>query len=124
MTTMARVLIVEDERCLQEAIAALLVAEGYEVALAANGREALERLSDWRADLVLTDVMMPVMDGRQLLREIRSNGSYRDLPVILMTAAPDVIKAGMREPVPLLRKPFVIEALTKEIRRALEPRPH
>jgi CheY-like chemotaxis protein len=124
MTSMARVLIVEDERCLQEAIAALLIAEGYEVALAANGREALERLSDWKADLVLTDVMMPVMDGRQLLRELRSNGSFRDLPVILMTAAPDVARAGMPERVPLLRKPFVIEALTSEIRRALSERPH
>jgi CheY-like chemotaxis protein len=117
---MARVLIVEDERCLQEAIAALLVAEGYDVALASNGREALERLSDFKADVVLTDVMMPVMDGRQLLLEIRANGTFHDLPVILMTAAPDVLRAGVREPVPLLRKPFVIEALTSEIRRALE----
>jgi CheY-like chemotaxis protein len=120
---MARVLIVDDERCLQEAIASLLIAEGHDVALASNGREALDQLSAWRPDLVLSDVMMPVMDGGQLLSAIRSNGAFRDLPVILMTAAPDAVKGVVRD-APLLRKPFMIEALTEEINRALVARRH
>ena len=81
-------------------------------------------MSDWKADLVLTDVMMPVMDGRQLLQEIRASGSLHDLPVILMTAAPDVVRGTIDDAAALLRKPFMLEALTTEIRRALDPRPH
>jgi CheY-like chemotaxis protein len=123
VTAAAKVLIVDDELCLQEAIAALLIAEGYDVALASNGREALEQLSAWKPDVVLSDVMMPVMDGRQLLTEIRSNGSFRDLPVILMTAAPDALRTVVHDAVPLLRKPFLIESLTDELRRALAPTP-
>jgi CheY-like chemotaxis protein len=119
-----RVLIVDDERCLQEAIAALLAAEGYEVELASNGREALERLSVSKPDVVLSDVMMPEMDGRQLLSEIRASGALQDLPVILMTAAPDALHLSLRNSVPLLRKPFLLESLTSEIRRVLSERPH
>jgi CheY-like chemotaxis protein len=115
---MTKVLLVDDERCLLDALCALLAEEGFEVTVAGNGREALERLPSFAPDVVVSDIMMPVMDGQQLLRWLRQQPSTRDLPVILMSAAP--LKPG--EGVPLLRKPFSADTLVAEIRRAVERR--
>ena len=117
---MTKVLLVDDDRCLLDALCALLAEEGFDVTVAGNGREALERLPTCAPDVVVTDVMMPVMDGQQLLRSLREQPSTRELPVILMSAAP--LKPG--DGVPLLRKPFRADALVAEIRRAVEGRPH
>jgi CheY-like chemotaxis protein len=116
---MTKVLLVDDERCLVEALCTLLVDEGFEVSAASNGRDALERLSTFAADVVVSDVMMPIMDGQQLLRHIRDQPETHSLPVILMTAAHVPAAAG----VAVLRKPFHADALVAEIRRAVRARP-
>jgi CheY-like chemotaxis protein len=117
---MTTVLLVDDERCLLEALALVLEEEGFEVMMAFNGREAVDRLSASPPDVVVSDVMMPIMDGRQLLRQLRSEPSTRDIPVILMTAAP---LPELENGVPVIRKPFDIDALLTEIRRAMAVRP-
>jgi len=117
---MTRVLLVDDERCLLETLYALLVDEGFEVSTAYNGREAVERLPEFAPDVVVSDVMMPVMDGQQLLQQLRQEPTTRAIPVILMTAG----KAPAGDAVTVLRKPFHADVLVSEIRRAVQQRPH
>ena len=88
------ILIVDDEFGLADVTADLLTDLGYEVAIAINGRLALEALGGRPADLVLTDVMMPVMDGPELIRRMRADGRLRAIPVILMSALPEAVPQG------------------------------
>jgi two-component system response regulator MtrA len=111
------VLIVDDEVDIAEMIGALLEAEHYEVEYAANGREGLEAVARVRPDVILTDVMMPVMSGPEMLTELRRHGSS-DIPVVIMSAA-DVHRLARSFGVPYLQKPFHIEELLKEIQAQL-----
>src|SRR4030043_1558846 len=69
-----------------ELLEAHLVPQGYEIIKAANGEEALEKLSGNQTDLILLDVMMPGMDGFEVTRRIRQDNKQRLLPIILVTA--------------------------------------
>ena len=95
----------EDEFAAAEAIGYLLQMNGFQVVNASNGREALERLDEARPDLVLSDIMMPWMDGLELARHIRERPELRDLPIILMSAAhgilpPEtVVSASLTKPI-------------------------
>ncbi|HLJ54229.1 MAG TPA: HD domain-containing phosphohydrolase [Chthonomonadaceae bacterium] len=80
-----KVLIVDDEACNRELLEDLLGLCGYECEAAASGEEALARLTD-ETDLVLLDVMMPGMDGFEVVRWLRQDVRFRDLPVIMVTA--------------------------------------
>src|SRR4051812_9451920 len=84
----ASILIVDDEFGLAEMLREMLRESGFEVTLAINGRLALEILKEVKVDLVLTDMMMPVMDGAELAAAMRSDDRYRDTPVIMMTSLP------------------------------------
>ncbi|HNT07149.1 response regulator, partial [Methanoculleus sp.] len=81
--TAMSVLVVEDSRTQAELIRHILEKEGYDVALAADGARALQRIADNRPDIVLSDIMMPGMDGYELCRRIKLNSP--DIPVILVT---------------------------------------
>src|SRR3954470_22039760 len=81
-----RVLLVEDAPFLRYAFGRLLRMHGFEVMEANDGREALECLSDFRPQLVVTDLMMPVMDGVELIQRLRSDPKTADLPVLAITA--------------------------------------
>jgi DNA-binding response OmpR family regulator len=74
-----RILIIEDEKPLREAFAFLLTSEGYEIELAENGRVGVEKLSGFAPDLVILDMLMPVMNGQEFLRE--ANLAARTPPV-------------------------------------------
>lgn len=118
-----RVLVVEDEPSARAALRDLLVSEGYEVSVAANGVAALERLAELPPDIVLTDLDMPEMGGMQLLAELRQR--TRDLPVIVVTSAAEVrpaveaMRAGATD---YLTKPIDFDVLVLSINRALEQR--
>ncbi|MGH2500106.1 MAG: response regulator [Candidatus Limnocylindria bacterium] len=117
-----RVLAVDDDPALRRFYAALLNEEGHEVALAANGAEALAHL-DWLPDLILLDLMMPVMDGYEFLRRLRQTPRGRDVPVLVLSAA---IAPGRRT-VPgaqaYLRKPFDFGTLVRTLEALGPPRP-
>jgi len=101
------ILIVEDDAALCEALCETLKLEGYVVSHAANGTEALLKLSKASFKLVISDVQMPVMDGIQLLSHINEN--YREIPVLLMTAygtVPKAVEAIQSGAVDYLVKPF------------------
>jgi signal transduction histidine kinase/CheY-like chemotaxis protein len=83
----ARVLVVEDDDAMRTMLRRLLVGEGCLVAESENGKVALERVSEFHPDLVLLDLMMPVMDGFEFIEALRSRPDAADIPVIVVTAA-------------------------------------
>jgi putative two-component system response regulator len=80
------ILLVDDQLQNIDLLEAYLVPQGYEVVKAANGEEALQKLSENQIDLMLLDVMMPVMDGFEVTRRVRQDTKQRLLPIILVTA--------------------------------------
>ena len=84
--TRKRIIIVEDERDMAELVAMRLRREHYEVEVAYDGREGLDRLRCNRPDLVLLDIMLPGMSGTDVLRELRNDPRTAGLPVIMLTA--------------------------------------
>jgi sigma-B regulation protein RsbU (phosphoserine phosphatase) len=95
-TPLATVLIVDDEELNRDGLARRLQRQDYEVATARNGREAIEILGGRRFDLVLLDIMMPGMNGLEVLRFLRRVDSLVDLPIIMVTAkgeSEDVVEA-------------------------------
>ena len=83
---MKRILLIEDNHNLREEIVNVLDLEGFEVVTAENGRIGLDRIAEQQPDLVLCDLMMPIMDGFETLKAIRANPVTQTLPVILLTA--------------------------------------
>src|SRR5262245_53056206 len=83
------ILVVDDEELNREALARRLQGHGYAVAVAKSGREAIERLGERRCDLVLLDIMMPGMNGLEVLKFLRRIDSLIDLPIIMVTAKGD-----------------------------------
>ncbi len=83
---MATILAVDDRPINRKLLLTLLGFQGHRVVEASDGREALERIHDHRPDLVITDILMPTMDGLELVRKLREDPATRDLPVIFYTA--------------------------------------
>ncbi|MEM7677857.1 MAG: response regulator, partial [Myxococcota bacterium] len=79
-----KVLIAEDDRAMREGIADTLTAEGYEVVLAADGRQALQRYSESKPDFVCLDIMMPNVNGYDVCRNIRQQDAR--IPIIFLSA--------------------------------------
>ena len=82
----ARILLADDNADMREYVRRLLVQEGWHVTAVSDGRAALDAAQSQVYDLVLTDVMMPLLDGFELLRELRAGASTRSLPVIFLSA--------------------------------------
>ncbi len=112
-----RVLYVEDEVILAIMTAACIEEHGHEVALAHDGREGLERARAFRPDVVVTDYMMPGMDGLALVRALRQEGI--DAPVVLTTAIPErqFPADALAEVDAYLGKPFEDDRLLDALRR-------
>ncbi len=90
MTTLGRVLVVDDERLNRTILRAALGKEGHVVVEAADGREALDRLAEGGVDVVLLDIVMPVMDGYETLAAIKADPVLTYLPVIIISGVDQV----------------------------------
>ena len=113
-----KVLIVDDEKNIRETIAEYLLHENYVVKTAINGEEALELLKSWSPDLIISDIMMPKMDGDEFFSLVRKNDSLAQIPFIFLTAKNE--QSTMRESMmkgidDFLTKPFKFEELIKVI---------
>ena len=106
------VLIVDDDRDVRDAMAELLSDEGYECLHAKNGLEALAVLKLERPGLLLVDLIMPIMNGVDLLVRLRQDPCLRDIPVIAMTAANDRM-VGVKLDGPVLHKPIDLTLLSQ-----------
>ena len=85
----ATLLVVDDEALNRDVLSRRFEKHGFRVHLAANGRDALDVLAHHACDLVLLDVMMPVMSGLEVLASIRRTPALRELPVVMVTAKSD-----------------------------------
>jgi two-component system, NtrC family, sensor kinase len=124
---MARILVVEDDRDLRELLADVLVVEGHEVFKAADGAHGLKVLLDKTPKLLLTDVVMPQMDGIELLRVVKELGSARSgLKIIAISGASDQSKfleaAAAMGANKILSKPFTRTDILQAVEEVLASR--
>lgn len=113
-----KLLIVEDDDAIREGIIDLLTLEGFDVTESRNGQEALSILTDWEPDMVISDVMMPKMDGHKLLQNYRIMSNGNEVPFLFLTALTD--KTEQRKGMNLgaddyLTKPFTRQELLDAI---------
>lgn len=117
---MKTVLVVDDEFSIALLLASVLEDEGFRVITAANGRQGLEKLAETRADLIISDFMMPIMDGAAFGRALRAHAEFGDIPIIITTGLPE---AAVRERFDafdgFLRKPFFEPALLQAVAAVL-----
>jgi len=107
-----RVLVVDDDRAIRGFVAEVLTDEGYEVKTAGDGSEALAVSREWRPDLIVLDLMMPVMDGWTFRARQRQVDGLADVPVVVTSAATTLRTSRQAlEPCILLAKPFELDAL-------------
>jgi CheY-like chemotaxis protein len=118
-------LVVEDNEVAREGLASILSRHGYAVALAANGREALDYLAGNPAPaLILLDMLMPVLDGWRFLEQLKLSGRLGTTPVVVTTGTVLTREwAGDHGCAGFVKKPIEVEALLAEIRRCLEAEP-
>ena len=117
---MLRILVVDDEVAILLMLEELLTDAGYAVLTARDGREALARLGEVRPDLIVCDVMMPRLDGRQLCRVIHADPVSHGVPVVLMSAGYQRVEASAEAPyAAFVRKPFQVPALLATIEQVL-----
>jgi two-component system response regulator MprA len=115
-----KILVVDDERAVRESLRRALELEGYEIDLAEGGEQALQRLGKNEPDAMILDVLMPGVDGLEVCRRLRSEGSR--LPVLMLTARVEVedrvegLDAGADD---YLTKPFALDELKARLRALL-----
>jgi CheY-like chemotaxis protein len=118
---MATILVVDDEFGIGELLEALLQDDGHRVLTAMNGRHALERIAEAKPDLVISDLMMPVMDGAALLTTMRENAELKDIPFALMCALPEAsVTDRVQGYDAFLRKPFKLAEISKLVANLLK----
>lgn len=117
-----KVLVVDDEPNLLRSLAQYLAIEDFVVETASNGEEALEKVSSFVPELILLDVMMPGMDGFEVLAKIKEHPVHKDTPVIMLTAkdqSSDVLKGYQSGATSYLVKPFDFDELVETITQTL-----
>ena len=111
-------LLVEDNADVRRLYAIGLNQRGFEVKLAANGAEAVERVVSERPDCILLDWMMPLMDGREVVERLDGQDSTRDIEIIVISGqpAPSALPTRIRS---WLTKPLTVDELVDEITRSV-----
>ena len=117
-----KILIADDEEDIKEIMQMFLESQGYEVETAFDGLSALDQVKSWNPDVILLDIMMPVMDGIQVCEKIKSDPDTKHIPVIMVSAASKrdkegpAFEAGADE---YVVKPFDPTELGKVVERCL-----
>jgi DNA-binding response OmpR family regulator len=115
-----RILVVDDEPMVRDTLGQVLADEGYVVDVAVDGADALDRVHAARPDVILLDLMMPGMNGRQFLSALREDKAYSEVPVLIMTAVHgleiNLSAIGASE---VVEKPFQIDDLLNKIALAV-----
>ncbi len=119
---MARILIADDDPLLRVLLQHRLTADGHDVFAVEHGGQVMPALADYRPDLIVLDAMMPVMDGFEILRRLKTGPDQDATPVIMLTALKresDIVGALQLGAADYLVKPFIPEELSQRIRRIL-----
>ena len=119
LSSMKKILVVDDNADMRELMTLWLRANGFRPITAKNGAEAVDKAVAEKPDLVLLDIMMPVMDGRETVRILRSKPETKDIPVVAATALTSssdlesCLKAGCDD---YIVKPFTYDGLEEKLR--------
>ncbi len=120
-----RVLVVDDDEQNRALLSEKLILDGYEVEIASNGVEALAKVNTFQPDLILLDVMMPVMDGYEALRWLKSREATRYIPVIILTGRAEVedrvlgFEVGAED---YINKPYSLQEVSARVKSLLRMR--
>lgn len=119
--TAKKIMIVDDDEDLHTLYGLYLRGENFEVIRAYNGKEGLEKLEKEMPDLIVLDMIMPVMDGEEFCVKLRSDKRFKDVPVIIASVNEKIPKKlfDLGNIYTTLRKPFTIETLIGKIQEAL-----
>jgi CheY-like chemotaxis protein len=121
----SRILVVDDDPDILEGMEEFLTAAGYSVETAHDGAEALQRARQTRPDVLIVDLMMPIMDGAALIEKLREDAKTSHVPVIVFSADRQVYaKATSLQANGAMRKPIDFEELQETLRRILEQTTH
>jgi DNA-binding response OmpR family regulator len=117
--TEGRILVVDDDPMLRSSVARILEDEGYTVDHATDGLDALARISERRPDAILLDVLMPRMNGKQLLAALRGDASTAEIPVVVMTTVTGIEGPQTLGASDYVEKPFDVDELLNKLALAL-----
>ncbi len=118
---MKTILVVDDEYDIVEILQDILEGEGYRVIGATDGRQGLEIVAKDRPDLILLDLMMPIMGGLDMLDRLRASAEHNSIPVVLMSAAQTALDSRQYDDLVFLAKPFQLENLMDAIMETIGP---
>jgi len=117
------ILLIDDEPELLYALSVRLIAAGFSCDTAGNGKIGLERIEQHRPDIVVADLLMPVMDGFELVRRLKADVSTASIPVIVLTAVParalEPRAQELRGVAQVMYKPFDSSELVTSVRQVL-----
>ncbi|MCC6544087.1 MAG: response regulator [Nitrospirae bacterium] len=117
------ILVVDDCMTTRKIVSLYLSNAGYKTITACNGVEAIEKLVSSAVDMIVSDLNMPQMDGAALIEWVRSNSSYRNLPLVILTTENDILRKTeliQKGANAFLPKPISKDKLVGEITRILE----
>jgi two-component system, OmpR family, response regulator VicR len=114
-----RILFVDDDFAVAEVTRMVLEHEGFAVIVAANGEDAFKAVESERPDLVITDFMMPLMNGGELVRRLRGDPGLAHIPVIMITASSMSELEGHELCTLVLSKPITVDELLEAIHKVL-----
>ncbi len=114
------VLIVDDDPDIRDAVGECLRYEGYDVHSAADGRDALQRLEfGLKPDVILLDLMMPVLNGFDVLQALQARTDWKDIPVVVVSASRGYQAEDLVGAVSILRKPVNVDRLIQAVEQAV-----
>lgn len=113
-----RVLVVEDETAIAMLVALIIREMGLEAETAANGAQAITKLEKQLPDLIITDLIMPVMTGEELIQQVQGNPDWAHIPIVLLSTRHSA-KGYRKDEFPLISKPFEPSAVKDIVRQVL-----
>lgn len=126
VVSVKKILVVDDGKVVLPLITARLEQNGYQVIVASDGLEGLEKAEDEKPDLILVDVSMPRMNGLQMVQLLRTYETLKETPVIVITASRQKDEAAWREQVGVrhfILKPFDAKELLEKVKEVLHSQP-
>jgi CheY-like chemotaxis protein len=121
----AKILVVDDEPSIVKLVSSTLIARGYDVITAHDGMEAITEAKQYKPDLILLDIMMPHMDGREARKRLLEDPITKDIPVIHLSAVGDFeqqLKAVAGGVTDYITKPFTPSDLAQRVADMLDPK--
>jgi two-component system, OmpR family, alkaline phosphatase synthesis response regulator PhoP len=118
----SKILIADDEQSIVVPLEFLMQQKGYQVAAAYNGEEAIEKIISFNPDLILLDIMLPIIDGFEVCQMIRSNTNWKDIKIIFVSAMGrevDIAKGLALGADAYITKPFANEEIIQKVREVL-----